>query len=126
MMLLAAIFLGSFIAMKILHAISENTAPAGYTSGSGEPAGIVPPAPAEPPREGSASGADDARLVALRQALDAQGYTDVKFRMQGSTIILWGTVPSDFDRAMVQMLCTTAGVYSLRDHLRIDNTDMGG
>jgi hypothetical protein len=47
--------------------------------------------------------------------------------MQGDTIILWGTVPTDSDHAMVQMLCaTTAGVYSLRDNLRVDDTDVGG
>jgi serine/threonine protein kinase len=125
MLVLAVIFLGSFIAMKIHRATSENAAPSGYTSGSSEPAGIIPPMPS-PSGDDEGGIAGTPRLAALREALDARGYTDVRFRMQGDTIILWGTVPTPSDHAMVQLLCATAGIYSLRDNLRVDDTDMSG
>lgn len=62
------------------------------------------------------------RLAALRRALNEHGYTSVKFRMEGETIVLSGTVPTEWDRAMVQTLVfTTAGIFSIEDHLRVRN-----
>jgi osmotically-inducible protein OsmY len=52
--------------------------------------------------------------------LDTSGYRNVHFRMEGDTIILWGTVPTEADRMMVQtMVFTVAGIYSIVDHLQV-------
>jgi hypothetical protein len=60
------------------------------------------------------------RLIALRRMLDASGYTNVHFRLEGDTIILWGTVPTETDRMMIQtMVFTVAGIYSIADHLQV-------
>ena len=61
-----------------------------------------------------------ARLQALRQELDADGYKNVSFRLDGDTLIVWGTVSSDFDRANVRWLAfRVAGIVSIVDHLQI-------
>ena len=61
-----------------------------------------------------------ARLQALRQELDADGYKNVSFRLDGDTLIIWGTVSSDFDRANVRWLAfRVAGIVSIVDHLQV-------
>ncbi len=61
-----------------------------------------------------------ARLQALRQELDADGYKDVSFRLDGGTLIVWGTVPTDFDRANIRWLAfRVAGIVSVVDHLQV-------
>ena len=66
------------------------------------------PAPTEP------------RMVALRRALNDQGYQSVHFKLQGDTIILWGTVPTEADRIMVQtQVFLVAHIFSLEDHLQV-------
>jgi serine/threonine protein kinase len=137
LLILAAIFAGTFIAARLLTTLTDTTPDAnGYRGGSAD----VPPE--MPPRSEAApepsSGGDDeigpgetsegaARLAALRLALNAQNYTKVHFRLDGDTLILWGTVPSDFDRAEVQLLCATVGgVASLRDELQVRGSDGGG
>jgi serine/threonine protein kinase len=133
LLILALIFLGGFIIMKLIEPPnSDNTAPSGYSTGSSDsgeiaPPGVrseIPPAPEAPGSGGSLEpGTDSTRLAALRQALNDHGYSAVHFRMDGDTIILWGKVPSELDRATVQMLCATAGIYSLRDRLTVDEAD---
>jgi serine/threonine protein kinase len=60
------------------------------------------------------------REVALRQALDAQGYNSVRFRMEGDTIILWGSVPTEADRMMVQtQIFLVARIFSIEDHIQV-------
>jgi len=123
-MLLVAIFALSFVAMKISRAINENTAPAEYGSSAEDPRGF---APAIPPSDDDEIDDSSTRLAAFRAALDASGYTKVRFRVEGDTMDLWGSVPTLHDRAMVQMLCvTTTGIYSLRDRLKVDNAGFGG
>jgi len=62
----------------------------------------------------------------LRAALDAEGYTSVQFRIEGDTVDLWGTVPSEFDRMAVQAIVfTTTRIISLQDHIRVQD-EYGG
>jgi serine/threonine protein kinase len=64
-----------------------------------------------------------ARLQALRQELDADGYRNVSFRLDGDTLIVWGTVSTEFDRANVRWLAfRIAGIVSVVDHLQVQNT----
>jgi serine/threonine protein kinase len=61
-----------------------------------------------------------ARLEALRQELDADGYKGVNFRLDGDTLIVWGTVASDFDRAQIRWLAfRIAGIVSVVDHIQV-------
>jgi serine/threonine protein kinase len=60
------------------------------------------------------------QLVALRHALNENGYTDVKFQLEGDTLVLWGTVPTEFDRAHVQALVFgVAHIISIQDHIQV-------
>jgi len=60
------------------------------------------------------------REVALRQALNMQGYSSVHFKMVGDTIILWGTVPTEADRMMVQaQVFLVARIVSIEDHIQV-------
>ena len=110
-LIIAAIFAISFFIIKM---ISWNAtvpaSPSPYDSGSAAPPGA------------DAAGGDlrDARLSALRQALDDASYESVQFRMNGDTLELWGTVPSEFDRVNVQAIVfRTAGIALLRNNLRV-------
>jgi len=62
----------------------------------------------------------DARLSTLRQALDDAGYENVQFRMNGDVLALTGTIPSEADRVIVEVLASRAtGGIPLRDNLRV-------
>jgi serine/threonine protein kinase len=92
--------------------------------GAAAPDATAPDAPAPPSPPNSE--VRSARLEAFRAALDASGYTNVRFRMVGDTMELTGTVPTATDEAMVQMLALNlAGVVSLKDHLRVRNNFAG-
>jgi serine/threonine protein kinase len=72
------------------------------------------------PEGGGESSSSDPRLQMLRQTLDAQGYGAVKFKMDGTTLVLWGSVPSEVDRMMVRSQAQLiAGVFSVEDHLQV-------
>ncbi len=65
----------------------------------------------------------DPREIELRQALNAQGYQSVHFRIEGDTMLLWGTVPSEADRIMVQtQVFLIARIFSLEDHIQVRDT----
>jgi hypothetical protein len=50
------------------------------------------------------------------------GYRNVHFRLKGRTIELWGNVPSDADRMMVETTAfTITGALSLDDHIEIQD-----
>jgi hypothetical protein len=113
LLLIAAIFAISFIIMKmILQSATAPAAPAGDESGSAAPRGATVP------------GGDigDVRLAALRHALDGAGYRSVRFRFNGDILQVWGTVPEEFDRGIVQVLVLqTVGVVPLQDNLQVHN-----
>jgi len=123
-LMIALIFAAGFIAAQLIKSISrtDSPMPPGYSTGSD----AMPPARAAIPPSGYSdydeygSALERSRLAALRARLDAQGYSAVKFRLDGDTLILYGSVPSDFDRATVQLICfTTTGILSLSDNLTV-------
>jgi serine/threonine protein kinase len=130
-LLLALIFAGSFIAARLIRSISkaDNPTPPDYNTGSEAPDAFPRAGAAVPPGErsdndGSGSAIVRSRLAALRAKLDAEGYTNVKFRLDGGTLILYGSVPSEFDRGAVQMICfATTGILSLSDNLIVTGSD---
>ena len=103
--LLAGLFAGAFVLTSLIaRTMMERTEPS------------VPDIP-------QASVPQEARLQALRQELDADGYKHVSFRLDGDTLIIWGTVSSEFDRANVRWLAfRVAGIVSIVDHLQINDT----
>ena len=104
-MIVLAIFLISFIVRTIILNSTVPASPPPYDSGS-----IAPPA----------SDLRDARLSTLRQALDDAGYENVQFRMNGDVLELSGTIPSEADRAVAEILASRAtGGIPLRDNLRV-------
>jgi serine/threonine protein kinase len=71
----------------------------------------VAPESAVPPSE---------RLETLRHELDADGYQNVNFRLDGDTLVVWGTVASEFDRANIRWLAfRVAGIVSIVDHIKV-------
>ncbi len=106
--------LKAIILAALLFAMPSWAASEGESSGcdSGAPAMIAPDAP-EPEHTAS-------REVALRQALDAKGYDSVHFMRDGETIILWGAVPTEADRLMIQtQVFLVARSFSIEDHIQV-------
>jgi serine/threonine protein kinase len=86
------------------------------------PAEVVPPAAPDAPEPIH----QNPREIALRQFLDLQGYSAVHFRIVDSnTVELWGSVPTAWDRVVVQGMATTfTGAFQLEDHLRVDRDEL--
>jgi serine/threonine protein kinase len=69
---------------------------------------------------GSFEDADPIRTAMLRQMLDAQGYGAVRFQLRGSSLSLWGKVPSEADRqAIEEEASMITGAMNLDDHLEV-------
>jgi len=127
-LVLALIFAAGFIAAELIRSISRTDIPEppGYSTGSDEGGETMPRAHAAIP-PGEYSGSDDygdagetSHLAELRTRLDAQGYSAVKFRLDGGTLILYGSVPTDYDRLTVQAIClATLGLTPLSDDLTV-------
>jgi serine/threonine protein kinase len=131
-LVLALIFAAGFIAAELIKSISrtDNPVPPGYSTGSGEGPDSMPRAHAAvPPDEYSESADDDfaperSRLAELRARLDAKGYSAVKFRLDRGTLVLYGSVPTDYDRLTVQAIClATVGLTPFSDDLTISGDD---
>jgi serine/threonine protein kinase len=128
-LMLVLIFVGAFTAVKVVSCLnligdySGDNAPDATRADAPEPDTPAPDAEPEGPAPGSAPATSEflsARLEAFRAALDAGGYSGVRFRMVGDTMVLTGTVPTATDEAMVQMLAMNiAGVASLKDRIQV-------
>jgi serine/threonine-protein kinase len=111
--LVIGIFAATFAVVKQMTRSGDDTTPAGTggASGSDENPGS--------PDSNTLSPATRLQLIGLRQFLDAQGYSQVKIQMDGTNLVLSGTIPSEADRAAVKTLCTALGFSSVSDNLRI-------
>jgi serine/threonine protein kinase len=120
-LLIALLFLGGFAIMRqIAKSTSDDAPPAGY--GGSDAAGGAPSASpvAVPPLVSM-------RLAVLRQTLDLQGYGAVQFQLEGDTLVLSGTIPSETDRGIIRLDCLRyAGGLSLRDNLQVASGDDSG
>ena len=118
---LMALVVGGFFLMGYL--IFHSTQPQPSDGDTGPDYGSVPsaPNPAPPvPGEPADPPHTQPREALLRRALDAQGYNSVRFKMDGDTIILWGTVPTEADRLMVQtQIFLVARIFSIEDHIQV-------
>lgn len=120
---LTLLFVAGYLMVRVIsHFLTlgaTEPAPAIPPEGSMAPPGLLPaPAPGEMPPDAGAS--RSARAAALRRTLDSQGYRNISFRLTDSSIELWGTVPSETDRAIVESIAfTVGGVWSLSDHIAV-------
>ena len=70
--------------------------------------GPIPPEPPSPPGfenpkpDASEPPHTSAEEMTLRELLNMEGLRNVHFRINGDTIVLWGTVPSEFSREQVR------------------------
>jgi len=116
-----ALVIGGFFLMGYLVFHSSQPQPSDGDTGpdySSVPAIPNPeaPVPGEPPDPVHTQ----PREIALRRALDMQGYNAVRFKMDGDTIILWGQVPTEADRLMVQtQIFLVARIFSIEDHIQV-------
>ena len=91
------------------------------------PAMRMPAYPLPPAIPPSGSSYDAQRSQQFRQALDASGLSSVKFRIQGNTVTLWGTVPDEFARMKVQtMAFMLPGIFYLEDPLTVSGSPFAG
>ena len=118
-----ALVVGGFFLLGYLIFHSSQPQPSDGDTGPGPDYGSVPAVPnpdAPVPGEPSEPPHTEPREIALRRALDAQGYNSVHFKMEGDTIILWGSVPPEADHLMVQtQIFLVARIFSIEDHLQV-------
>ncbi len=116
------LFLAAFGVTTILDYL-QRPVPQAIPPGMGTaPYRYVPPANPAP-----GSSYDVQRAQEFRQALDAAGLDAVKFRIQGNTVTLWGTVPDEFARMKVEtMAFMLPGIIYLEDHLTVSGSPFAG
>ncbi len=108
-LLLAALFGGAFILTSV---IAHLAVPPPV-----EPVPDISPMPMPMPDLGGSASPE--QLQALRRELDAEGYTGVQFKLEDDTLILWGTVPTEWDRANIRWdVMRVTGIVSVVDHLQ--------
>jgi serine/threonine protein kinase len=113
-----ALVIGGFFLMGYL--IFHSSQPQPSDGDTGPDYGSVPSVPNGGAPDASEPAHTQPREVALRQALNAQGYNSVHFKMDGDTIILWGQVPTEADRLMVQtQVFMFARIFSIEDHIQV-------
>ncbi|HVA81950.1 MAG TPA: protein kinase [Candidatus Binataceae bacterium] len=108
-LIVAALFSGAFVLTTMIAHLAA-TAPE-------EPAPDAIPMPPSIPDLGG--GASPEQLQALRRELDFEGYKSVRFKLEEDTLILWGTVPTEWDRANIRFtVLRVTGIVSVVDHLQ--------
>ncbi len=118
LLMLILIFVGAFAAVRVVSCLNASNAGAPYASRA--PVAPAVPAPAAPLNPGSGGDFRTARLAAFRQALNLRGYTNVRFKLNGDTMQLWGTVPDAWDHIQVEILANTiVGVVSFDDRIQV-------
>lgn len=106
---LAALFGGAFLLTSVIAHLAVPPAE--------PPAPDVSPMPIPMPDLGG--GATPEQLQLLRRELDAEGYKSVQFKLEEDTLILWGTVPTEWDRANIRWtVLRVTGIVSVVDHLQ--------
>jgi len=84
------------------------------------PDASIPPAYENPRPDTAEPEHTSALAITLREWLNMQGYESVHFSLNGNTVILWGTVPNEFERRWVRTQATMlTGASSVLDHLII-------
>ena len=117
--LIAALWLGA----RLIHLMAQSS-PSPDESGSSEPGAVNPPVAEAgiPPNAGMLA----PNLDMLRTMLYASGYRSVQCQMHDGVLVLWGTVPHESDRVMVQMMAMgSVGMVPMNDQIHVEETDPG-
>jgi len=116
-----ALVIGGFFLIGYL--LFHSSQPQPSDGGTGPDFGTVPAVPNGGVPEASEPAHTQPREIALRRQLNLMGYTSVHFKMEDDTIILWGTVPTEADRLMVQtQIFMFAHIFSIVDHIQVQDT----
>ncbi|MGA2412359.1 MAG: zinc ribbon domain-containing protein [Candidatus Binataceae bacterium] len=117
---IAAVWMGT----RLIHLVQQQmTPPPDDGSSASEPAYNPPGADAGVPPSESIPAPG---LSRLRAALDADGYSSVHYRMEDGTLVLWGTVPNNFDQARVVMIVLiNAGMVPMDDRIQVQDAFAG-
>jgi serine/threonine protein kinase len=120
--LVAGLIVVAISVNALINRMVERPAEPSYPS---EP-GVVPPEASIPPglenpRPDTPEPMHNTPMAAtLREWLNVQGYDSVRFSLNGSTVILWGTVPNEFERRWVRTQATMlTGATAVIDHMVI-------
>ena len=99
---------------EVAHRQAESSAPEAAIP----PDGTVPPAYENPSPDTAEPEHNSPMSITLREWLNMQGYQSVHFSLNGRTVILWGTVPNEFERRWVRTQATMlTGSTSIIDHI---------
>jgi len=104
---------------QVAHQRVESSAPSEPVS----PDASIPPGLENPSPDTTEPEHTSPIAITLRQWLNMQGYSAVHFSLNGDTVILWGTVPNEFERRWVRTQATMlTGASSVIDHMIIRPT----
>jgi len=106
---------------RLIRVIQQQITPPISGSGASDPDNVNPPVAEAglPPDAGSA----EPNLIGLRALLDANGYRAVNCQMRNGVLVLWGTVPHEFDRMVIQtFVLGTVGMVPISDQLHVQET----
>jgi serine/threonine-protein kinase len=111
-----SIIAAAWMGARLIHFIHQN-APPDDTSGASAPpiaeAGLPP-----------GMNSIEPNLIGLRALLDANGYRSVNCQMHHGVLILWGTVPHEIDRVVIQtFVLGTVGMIPLNNQVRVQEAD---
>jgi len=124
---LLAMFFAAFALVRLVPFLLAMLTALNGANGSPRPDAERPGYSESDPGEGSAPPIEpessSPRAMMLRRTLIMQGYRNVHFKLEGGNIELWGHVPTEADRLMVEtMAFTITGAVSLNDHIQITNS----
>ncbi len=101
---------------QVAHQRVEPSAPSAPIA----PGGSFPPSYENPRPDSREPEHTSALAITLREWLNMQGYEAVHFSLNGDNVILWGTVPNEFERRWVRTQATMlTGATSVVDRMVI-------
>ena len=114
LILIVTLFVIAMGVAKFFQTVAQPAADDGGDSGWSSPPAAAPSGDAGAPDLSAP------RLTELRNDLDAAGYRQVRFRVVGETLELYGDVDSEFDRLEVQTIVIRyTGLFFPIDHLKV-------
>ena len=121
--LIVTLFLLAFAATSVIDYLQEARQQPEATS----PGAVNPPGYTNPNPEGTEPQHRSPMAATLREWLNIQGYTAVHFRIEGTTVILWGKVPNQLEREWVRsQAAMVTGASSVVDHMVVQPDPFAG
>jgi serine/threonine protein kinase len=138
--MIVGLFIVAFVVTGIVNYLQQAAHERTESSAPSEPIPPEAPGAAIPPEASVPPGYENPRpdtpepehnsavAITLREWLNMQGYESVHFSLNGTTVIMWGTVPNEFERRWVRTQASMlTGATSIVDHLTVSpNSDAFG